>query len=210
MASFEDFRGFFGPDGTLWGFVKGNLADSVELDDAGYSPKPGAPPLGGDLLSCLSVAQEITDAFFPAGDDPGLRFALEVDWSAPDLTEAKFYVGDKPTALPKAQWSSPLKWNGEGVRLEWTQGGRATQQIGRHSFSLFDLFEQLGGLKASTIGRRGVYQTDFPPLVVKVRAEGKRDPFQATFFSRLHCPEEISIASQPVAARDSDPAECPR
>jgi type VI secretion system protein ImpL len=209
-AAFGDFRTFFQPDGTLWGFVKGNLADSVELADSGYSSKPGAAALSGDLLSCLSTAQEISDAFFPAGDEAGLRFSMQVDWSAPDLTEAKFYIGDKATALPRAQWSSPLKWNGEGVRLEWTQGGRSTQELGRHSFSLFDLFEQLGGLKP-TGAKRGVYQMEFPPLIVKVRAEGRRDPFQSGFFTRLHFPEQVSLESQPAAAvRDSDPAECPR
>lgn len=210
-AAFEDFRSFFQPDGTLWGFVKANLADSVELADSGYSSKPGATALSGDLLSCLSTAQEISDAFFPAGEDPGLRFSMEVDWSAPDLTEAKFYIGDKATALPRGQWSPPLKWNGEGVRLEWTQGGRSTQELGRHSFSLFDLFEQLGGLKP-TGAKRGLYQTEFPPLIVKVRAEGRRDPFQSGFFTRLRCPEQVSLESQsqPAAVRDSDPAECPR
>jgi hypothetical protein len=210
-VSYDDFRSFFQPDGALWGFVKGKLGDWVEKGDSGYFTKRGAAPVSGDVLACLSVAQEITDAFFPAGEEPGLRFSLEVDWSAPDLTEAKFFVGDKATPLPRAQWT-PLKWNGERVRLEWLQGGRPTDQIGR-SFSLFDLFDQLGRLKPTGVG--GMYRTEYPPLDIKVRADGKQ-VFQPAFFARLHCPSMLGldIASAPasagVAVRDSDPAECPR
>jgi type VI secretion system protein ImpL len=194
-AAFEDFRSFFQPDGILWGFFKANLADSVELTDSGYKPKPASTPPAPDLLSCLSIAQEVSDAFFPAGEDPGLRFSLQIDWSATDVTESKFYIAEKPTVLPKSQWSAPLKWNGESVRLEWVQGGRPTQEIGRHSFSLFDLFEQLGGLKPSPGGRRGLYEVEFAPLVLKVRADGKSDPFRAAFFTRLRCPQELRSAS---------------
>ena len=193
-AAFEDFRGFFQPDGSLWAFVKTNLGDSVEASEAGYSTKPGGAALAPDLLQCLSVAQEISEAFFPAGDEAGLRFSLQVDWSAPDVTESKFYVADKATVLPKAQWSPSLRWNGEGVKLEWVQGGRATQEIGRRSFSLFDLFEQLGGLKPSSSGRRGIYEAEFPPLLIKVRADGKRDAFGTAFFTRLRCPEGLRLA----------------
>jgi type VI secretion system protein ImpL len=192
-ANFEDFRSFFQPDGTLWSFVHANLADWVELSDEGYVAKPTANPLGEDLLSCLSIAQEITDAFFGVGEEPGLKLSLQVDWSAVDVTEAKFWIGEKATVLPKAQWSPGVKWNGEGVRLEWVQGGRPTQELGRHSFSLFDLFEQLGGLKPAGSGRRGMYVTEYPPLTVKVRSEGKKDALRADFFSRLQCPREIRM-----------------
>ena len=192
-ANFEDFRSFFQLDGVLWGFVHANLADYVELSDAGYVMKPGPDPLGADILSCLSVAQEITDAFFGAAEDPGLKISLQVDWSAPDVTEAKFWLGDKATALPKSQWSPTLKWNGDRVRLEWVQGGRPTQELGRHSFSLFDLFEQLGGLKPAGSGRRGMYVADYPPLTLKARSDGKKDALRADFFSRLQCPQEIRM-----------------
>ncbi len=190
-ANYEDFRSFFQPGGTLWTFVQANLADWVELGDAVYAAKPGANPLGPEVLSCLTVAREIADAFFPSGEDPGLRFSVLADWTAPDVTEAKFWIGDKSTPLPRSQWSPPLRWNGEGVRLEWVQAARPTQEIGRHSFSLFDLFEQLGGLKPAEGGRRGLYAADYPPLIVKVRSDGKKDGLKADFFSRLACPPEI-------------------
>ncbi len=193
-AAFEDFRAFFQPDGTLWSFFKSTLGSSVELTDAGYKTKPGATPLAPDLLACLSIAQEITDAFFPAGDDPGLRFSLQLDWSATDISETKFSIGEKPAALPKAQWSAPLKWNGEGVRLEWVQAGRNTQEMGRHAtFTLFDLFDQFHGLNPG--GRQGIYTADFPPFAVRVRSDGKRDPFARNFFSRLHCPANIEMVA---------------
>jgi type VI protein secretion system component VasK len=193
-AAFEDFRAFFQQDGTLWAFFKSTLAGSVELTDSGYKSKPGATPLAPDLLACLSVAQEITDAFFPATDDPGLRFSLQLDWSATDISDAKFVVGDKATVLPKAQWGAPLKWNGEGVRLEWVQAGRSTQEMGRHAtFTLFDLFDQFHGLNPG--GRHGIYEADFPPFAVRVRSDGKRDPLAKGFFARLHCPANIEMVT---------------
>jgi type VI protein secretion system component VasK len=198
-AGFEDFRAFFQPQGTLWSFFKATLAGSVEATDAGYRNKPGATPLGPDLLACLSVAQEITDAFFPASDVAGLRFSLLLDWSATDIGEVKFAIGDKATALPKGQWSGPLRWNGEGARLEWTQDSRMTQEIGRPaSFTLFDLFDQLHGLSPGA--RHGIYETDFAPFAVRVRADGiradgRRDPFAKDFFSRLRCPVNIEMVA---------------
>ena len=192
-ANFEDFRTFFQREGTLWTFVHTNLGAWVELSDAGYVGKPSADPLSEDLLACLTIAQEITDAFFGAGDEPGLKLSLQVDWSASDVTEAKLWIGDKATALPKSQWSPSVKWNGEGVRLEWVQAGRPIQEIGRPSFFLFDLFEQLGGLKPAGGGRRGMYVAEYPPLTLKVRSEGKKDALRPDFFSRLRCPEVIQM-----------------
>jgi hypothetical protein len=190
-ANFADFAAFFRPDGILWGFVHTHLADAVEANGEGrYGMKPGADPLAGDLLSCLTIAQEISDAFFNPGEEPGLKLSVQADWTASDVETAKFVVGSKETALPRAQWAGPVRWFGEDVRVEWMQGGRPTQELGRHSFSLFDLFEHLGGLRPSSAGR-ALYACDCPPLTLKVRPEGKVDPLRSDFFSRLHCPPDV-------------------
>jgi type VI protein secretion system component VasK len=188
-GSFEDFRSFFQPGGTLFGFVDAALANRVEATDVGYRAKPNENP-PGDLLSCLTVAQEIKEAFFPTGEDPGMRLEVEADWQATDVTDAKFVIGEKATPLSRAQWSPVLKWNGEGARLEWSQGGVVNKKTGRAPFSLFDLFKR-GGLTPSPGARQGTYEVSFPPLLVKVRSPSKRDPLRPGFFSRLRCPEHV-------------------
>jgi type VI secretion system protein ImpL len=196
-ADFGQFAAFFKPDGLLWGFVKTHLADRVEENGEGrYVLRQGADPIAPDLLACLSTAQEITDAFFAAGEDPGLKLSVQADWTASNVSAAKFYVGSKDTALPKSQWAGPIRWLGEDVRIEWQEDGRPTQELGRHSFSLFDLFEHLGGLRPSGSGR-SIYSCDCPPLTVKVRPEGKVDALRADFFTRLRCPGEIRGGASP-------------
>jgi hypothetical protein len=192
-AGFADFATFFRPDGVLWTFVHARLGDWVEeRGDGRYLPKPGADALGGDALACLTVAQEITDAFFGSGEDPGLKISVQADWNAPDVSNAKFFVGAKDTALPKGQWAGPIRWFGEDVHVEWQQQGRPTEELGRHSFSLFDLFDHLGGLKPVEAGR-SLYASDCPPLTLKLRPEGRSDALRGDFFARLHCPEELRI-----------------
>ena len=138
------------------------------------------------MIKCLNVANEITGAFF--GAENGLKLAVLVDWSAPDVTEAKFLLDKKPTPLARGQWS-PVKWSGESdVTLEWVQGGLPQDARGHDSFALFDLWKTLGGLKPAGVG---VYSAQSPPLTVKVRPVGDNDAFRADFFSRLECPPEI-------------------
>ncbi|MCL2449485.1 MAG: hypothetical protein FWD17_11105, partial [Polyangiaceae bacterium] len=67
-----------------------------------------------------------------------------------------------------------------------------TEELGRHSFSLFDLFDHLGGLRPSS--GRAHYTSDCPPLTLKVRPEGKVDALRADFFLRLRCPADIRTA----------------
>lgn len=192
-ANFADFAKFFRPDGDgiLWGFVHTRLATMIEQKgDGQYVPKQGADPLAPDALMCLTVAQEISDAFFHVGEQPGLKLSIEADWNAPDVTDAKIVVAGKETPLPRGQWSAVLRWFGEDVNIAWKQSGRPTQELGRHSFSLFDLFTSLGGLHAS--GGRALYTADCPPLSLEVRPEGK-DAFRPDFFTRLHCPQDLRI-----------------
>ncbi len=192
-VNFSDFAAFFKPDGVLWGFVHAHLADAVEeKGDGRYVPKQGADPVTVEGLQCLTVAQEISDAFFQ-GQDMGLHLSVQADWTAPDVKDAKFWVAAKDTALPQGQWSALLSWFGEDVRVEWQESGRPTQEFGRHSFSLFDLFGHLGGLKPSPAGH-SIYSVDCPPLSLKVRPDGRVDPFRSDFFTRLHCPEELQVA----------------
>ncbi len=190
-ANFGDFAAFFKPDGVLWGFVHTYLADAVEQKGDGHYVSKGTDPVTPAGLDCLTVAQEITDAFFE-GQDSGLRLSVQADWTAPDIKDAKFWIGQKDTALPQGQWSALLHWFGEDVRVEWQQGGRPTQEFGRHSFSLFDLFAHLGGLRPAP-SAHSLYAVDCPPLTLKVRSDGRVDPFRDDFFSRLRCPPQVRM-----------------
>ncbi len=191
-ATFGDFAAFFKPDaGPLWAYVKGHLSDYVEFGGRGYVMKPGSDPLDPGLLACLNVAQDVTDALYPAGEDPGLKFTILADWTVTDVSEAKVWIGGKATPLGRGQWSAPLKWFGDDVKIEWTQAGQPTQQIGRRPFALYDLFKQMGGIAPAAGGRSGVYVGEFPPLQIKVRSASKVDPFQSNFYSRLKCPEQV-------------------
>ena len=188
VADYQNFQKFFQPgSGVLWDFVNKSLKDRVEVSGNHYILKPDAsPPLRADLIKCLNVANEITEAFF--GTENGLKLAVLVDWSATDVTEAKFLLDKKPTPLARDQWS-PVKWSGESdVTLEWVEGGLPQDARGHDSFALFDLWKTLGGLKPAGAG---VYSAQSPPLTVKVRSVGDNDVFRADFFSRLECPPEI-------------------
>jgi type VI protein secretion system component VasK len=197
-ANFEAFAAFFRPpDGTLWAFVKGPLFADYVTQGASGAPiaKPGYV-VGGDVLTCLTAAQEITDAFFPPGEDRGTKLAILVDWSSPDITDVNFTLGSKSTPLSRGDWSPTMKWAGEGVRISYSQAGTSQQILGRGSFSLFDLFDQLGGLKP-TVSRNYVARSTTLPITVKVRSEAKQDPFEPDFFARLHCPEEVHPMPKP-------------
>jgi hypothetical protein len=159
------------------------------------------PSLSGEAYACLSAANEITHAFF--GDEPGMKLSVQVDWSASDVTEAKLWIGEKATVLPRGQWTAGLRWNGERARLEWQQAGQPTQEIGRHGFSLFHLMLQLGGLHATGSAGRGVYRAEAAPLTVEVRSDGRLDPFRPDFFTRLRCPADIRAGG---AEEDSNTA----
>lgn len=191
-VAFADFASFFRPDGILSTFVRTNLADRVEVDGHGrVRPKDGAEPLSPDLLEFLTNAAEVTDAFFGADTEPGLRFSIQADWEQADVASAQFFVGAKGTALPRGQWTEPVRWSGEDVHIQWLQAGRPTEQFGRHSFSLFDFFSGLGGLKPGA--GRSSYVADCAPLHLKIRAEGTVDALRASFFSRLRCPQDIRV-----------------
>jgi type VI secretion system protein ImpL len=198
-AGFEAFASFFKtPDGVLSAFVKGPLAEYVIQGATTYISKPGSPAAGGDLLSCLGVAQQISDAFFSSGEERGTKLAILVDWSAPDITDAKFLIGSQATPLVRGEWSPTLRWAGEEARLTFAQATGQSQQIrGRGSFSLFDLFEQLGGLRPGGAKGNYVAKSSSWPLIVKLRSESRQDPFGDDFFSRLHCPAEIQFSSGP-------------
>jgi type VI secretion system protein ImpL len=196
-ASFEAFAAFFRPpDGTLGAFVTGPLSEYVSPGPAGVPVARPGYIVGDDLLSCLNASQRITQAFFAPGEDRGTRLAVLVDWSAPDITDVKFAIGAKVMTLTKGEWSPSTKWAGEEARLSYTEAGTSQQVTGRGSWSLFDLFDLLGGLKP-TVTANYVARSTTLPLTVKVRSESRQDPFAADFFGRLHCPAEVHPAVRP-------------
>jgi type VI secretion system protein ImpL len=195
-ASFEAFAAFFRPpDGTLGAFLAGPISDCVTLGPDGATAKPGYV-VDADLLACLKNSESMMQAFFPTGEERGTKLAILVDWSAPDITDVKFSIGPTVMPLPKGEWSPSLKWAGQQVRLSYTEAGTFQQLTGRGSFSLFDLFDQLGGL-TPTVTANYVARSTTLPLTVKVRSESRQDPFSPDFFGRLHCPTDARCTVRP-------------
>jgi type VI secretion system protein ImpL len=194
-VTWDEFTDFFKQDGILWGFVHKYLMGRVELSgDGRWTVARGADnPLPANVLVFLTQAQEVTNAFFHEGEAPGLKFSVQADWTEPDVTDTKLALEAKDTPLPKAQWSTVMLWMGEKVRVEWTQGGRPTQELGRRSFSLFDLFAQFGGLRSSA--GHAYYTLECPPLSLKVRSDARADAFRSDFFQRMHCPPNLQNGS---------------
>ncbi|HSY25011.1 MAG TPA: type VI secretion protein IcmF/TssM N-terminal domain-containing protein [Polyangiaceae bacterium] len=191
-AQFSDFKAFLAPEGPLWKFVHEKMANLVEESgENAYRSKPGATPeVSGAILECLSVARQISNAYFPPGEDPGLKMSIEANWNASDVDTVKWVAGGKETPLPKGQWAGPIRWLGEDVRVDWLEGGRLEHQSGSHAFSLYGFFQHLGGLHPVE-GSRTVFKLDSPPLELKVRWEGRGDAsaLQPEFLARLHCPD---------------------
>jgi type VI secretion system protein ImpL len=190
-VKWDELEDFFKQDGVLWGFVHKNLMGRVELTGEGHwTVARGADnPLPGNVLLFLTQAQEVTDAFFHEGEAPGLKFSVQADWTDSDVSDTKFVLNGKDTPLPKAQWSAMMRWAGEPTQVDWTQNGRPTQELGRRSFSLLDLFAHLGGLRPSA--GHAYYTVECPPLSLKVRSDARVDPFRADFFQRMHCPPNL-------------------
>ncbi|HLK40612.1 MAG TPA: type VI secretion system membrane subunit TssM, partial [Polyangiaceae bacterium] len=191
-VNYDDFIAFLQPDsGLLWKFVREHLSDYVVSGADGFHPKPGADPLNEDVLKCLNIAKEISDAFFGMGER-GLKFAIKVNWDGSGVTVPKFVIGDKAIALSKDEWSDTLIWTGQAVHLEWTLNGNPTLVPGRaDSFALFDFFRKAGGIRPGKA--LGTYVADGPdvsPLTVTVRAD-RPEALRQDFFSRLKCPTYV-------------------
>ena len=158
----------------LWGFVKTHLADRVEENGEGrYVVKQGADPVSGELLGCLSIAREITRRVLRCGRGPRPQ-----DLRSGRLDRVERHRGEVlgrgqgHARSPRASGPGRSRWLGEDVRIEWQEDGRPTQELGRHSFSLFDLFEHLGGLRPTGSGR-SIYASDCPPSDREAAARGQ-------------------------------------
>jgi type VI secretion system protein ImpL len=193
-VKWDEMKGFFKADGTLWKFVGDRLSGYVEQTGQHYSLKRGADPVSPMVLAFLSQARELSDGIFPGTDSPGVKFSVQADWTSPDVHDTKFVLGGKDTPLPRAQWSVPMLWvGGDDARISWSLGTATGGEYGRAGFPLFDLFARNGGLHPTGAGN-SLYSLDVPPLTLKIRPEGAVDVFRANFFTRMQCPPDLGIA----------------
>jgi type VI protein secretion system component VasK len=208
-AALDEFVAFFRPGaGTFWKFFDASLKDSVvRHNDKLVAKERARVPLTGDALSCLTTAQEITDAVFGTGQDPAVFFAIRMRPAGPTVAEISLLVD----GVTKVYRNEPEKW----VRMQWpgkeatVRGATVTvrgedytdkeERLG--AFGFFQLLE-LGKLKPlpGSTGDGGLVLTASwtiaragrSPVEIDFRPEKSVHPFKRDFFSRMKCPEAIA------------------
>ena len=170
-ANFGDFGTFFRPDGTLSGFrpcAPGRLGRGKRRRPVHRQTRSRFAD--ADLLACLQRLKKspMRSSIQPAGES-----SVQADWTAANVTAAKFWVGSKDTALPKAQWAGPSA--GSAKTSAWS-GGSRTVGPPRSSDGTRFRCSTCSTISAASSRRRqgasGIYASDCPPLTLKLRCEG--------------------------------------
>lgn len=146
FVALKDFTAFFGPKGILLTFLRGEMAPFVEIEGDGnvaWQVVDGVPfSPNRALLTQLSTAQKMTQAFFTKGNlhvDLKLTAVnLNDEITELDLSEGKAQVSTSGGALPA---SVPLDWpveNGE-LKLHLSGGwfGHDSDKTFKDDWALF-------------------------------------------------------------------------
>lgn len=162
----QDFRGFFGPDGTVNSFVRSYLEPFVQWRGTGYvatSAEGVALRLSRDALENLGRARAVQQAFFGAGNFQ-FRFALTPRFLDAAATRAVLEIdtvrivhAHDPPRTVEVTW--PAAGDASVVQLTLTAIGgtlRTTRLTG--PWSLFRVLQR----SATTTGRGGeTYSLNF-------------------------------------------------
>lgn len=208
-VSVPEFADFFRPDsGALWKFFKQNLESRLERSGNAFVPKAAADPMPfrADFLSCLAVAQEITEAVFGSGPEPNVQFSIKIHPVGSNISEVALIVDGQATVYRNEpeRWA-PTQWPGKGDPHGGTlqiRGAGFTDEIPRlGDFGLFRLL-LAGGIKPSGQVADGIatLSASWPmtrageaPVNIDFKPAKTVHPFGRDFFRRLRCPPETTV-----------------
>jgi len=206
-----EFADFFRPDtGVLWKFVKEHFDDRLDRSGNTFVPKPSADPMPyrSDFLSCLNVAQQITDAVFGNAQEPAAPFAIKMHSVSSNISAVSVVVDGHATTYRNEpeRWVT-VKWPGEGdprgATLKVTGAGFTDEIPRMGDFGLFRLLAA-GGLKPSGSLADGVpvlaaswvlTRRNEPPVKIEIKPSKSVHPFSPRFFRRLNCPPEVTVGA---------------
>ncbi len=212
-VALPEFVEFFRPStGALWKFYEKNLADRMERKGNAFVLKSSTDPgaFRPELLRCLGVAQEITDAVFTSAD-PAVAFEVKMQSAGSNVSEITFKVDgqaivyrNEPEKWVPTQWPGKGSPHGAFLQVKGGGGGLNDELPRAGDFGLFRLLAA-GGIKPA--GPAGVFVATWnlnrpgvPAVSIDFKSSKSVQPFARDFFSRLKCPQEITVATAAPAS----------
>ena len=211
-ASVAEFSDFFRPQlGLIWKFFDKDLRDRLERSGDRFIPKSAAlpTPFLADFLSCLNVAQEITDAVFGSLPEAKVPFAVNIHSAGADISQIALKVDGVATTYKNesehwqlTQWPNTGQTKGASVLVK---AAGFTDEIPREGdFGLFRLL-LAGGLKPSGNGlfvaTWTLNRAETPPVTIEIKPSKATQPFSRNFFKRLRCPSQVVGGGPPPGPR---------
>jgi type VI secretion system protein ImpL len=218
-ASYEDMVAWFAPKtGTLWGFyeefLKGfhrqqghKFFPSTSLSG---QPRPARPyaPFRAEMYPCLERAHEITEALFGNGEEPKLKFKVNLTTVSPIVSEIIFELdGSKRLYRNEKEFWHDFEWPGaekalEGAAISIRGAGGLNEEIRREGpWGLWRLLES--GRHTAAKDDDNMFRVEWdmsaPPVTVKMTIKPTRanHPFPRNFFRDTNCPPSIGDAFGP-------------
>lgn len=216
-VTLAEFAEFFRPEsGLLWKFYAQHFESRLDRSGNTFVPKSSADPMPfrSDFLTCLNVAQEITDAVFGSAAEPRVPFGVKIHPVSSQISEVSLVVDGHATTYR----NEPERW----VLVNWPGGGDPrgatlkvrgagfTDEIPRiGDFGLFRLLAA-GNIKKTGALSEGVSvlsarwaltRGNEPPVQIDFKPSKGVHPFSQNFFRRLNCPAMVTVGS---AAQSSE------
>jgi type VI protein secretion system component VasK len=181
-AALADFKEFFRPRGTFWGFYENELTEYLAEDGTPVSAK-GQEIASPELQACFRKAYEIRQAFFSGpGDDPSLTFSVRTsqpEQQGPPVTIYSLHLDlggqSADYQMGQASWK-PLGWPGADptARAEvraLTSGVAVERRQSEGVWGFFRLLEQ-GSYSHSASGNPQVtWHLKAGPTTIRVTYE---------------------------------------
>ena len=210
-ASLAEFSDFFRPQsGLIWKFFDRDLSARLERSGDRFVPKAAAVPTAflPAFLSCITVAQQITEAVFGTLPEAKVPFSINVHSPGSDISQVAFKIDGVATVYKNEPEHWQLtQWPGTGATkgaVLVVKASGFTDEIPRDGdFGLFRLL-QAGGIKPSGTESTPIYVSTWtlnrpgsPPVTIELKPSKATQPFGRGFFSRMRCPMQITAAAPP-------------
>ncbi|MBN1610127.1 MAG: type VI secretion system membrane subunit TssM [Polyangiaceae bacterium] len=214
-VTLPEFADFFRPQtGLFWTFFKKAFEARLERSGSSYVPKPSADsmPFRADFLTCLNVAQQITDAVFGNGQEPSVKFAVRVHSVSARISETTLIVDgqairyrNEPERWITTTW--PGKGDPRGGTLQVKGAGFQDEIPRMGDFGLFRLLADGGVAPTGTmaggvpvlLAKWALSRGNEPPVSIDFKPAKTVHPFAANFFRRFNCPSEVTVGAAAAA-----------